>query len=105
MAQQMKTEDGIQEIIKTSFKMSFPFYTIATASLLYNTVTLHSSTQYTPQELAISCLFLATKIDETLRKLKDFTADDLMRKKILFLERIILHQIKFNFTNTHPFKL
>jgi hypothetical protein len=57
---------------KTSEKLGFPHYTFYTALTLYNKFKLNTKeTSFNATNIAITCLFIASKAEETIKKLKD----------------------------------
>ncbi|CAO3668758.1 unnamed protein product [Rhizopus stolonifer] len=104
-------------------KLGFPQKTISTSQALYHRFYLYYSIkEYSPQDISIACLFVASKIEETIKKLKDiFVAvhsvkhpeskeldpeqiSEDRRRKILSYEKLVLETICFNFQLRHPYE-
>jgi len=114
--------------------LSFPRLTIATAQVFFHRFyALQSFKKYKRFEIAVTCLFLAGKVEERPRKLESVitqchktwnrdkptlspqmkTEDgrlvenpeyEAMRQQILKCERILLHTIAFDLCVKHPYK-
>ncbi|KAG1146631.1 hypothetical protein G6F37_011932 [Rhizopus arrhizus] len=104
-------------------KLGFPQKTISTSQALYHRFYLYYSIKdYSPQDISIACLFVASKIEETIKKLKDiFVAvhsvkypdskeldpeqiSEDRKRKILGYEKLVLETICFNFQLRHPYE-
>ncbi|ORX74873.1 hypothetical protein DL89DRAFT_301296 [Linderina pennispora] len=103
--------------------MGFPTRTINTAQLLvHRTYIYRPQPQATATDIATACLFVAAKMEETLKKLRDilvhaFIASsqtmedartvpsstiDKMRPGVLASEQFVLDVIGYDFRTTHP---
>ncbi|KAJ1965669.1 RNA polymerase II C-terminal domain kinase beta subunit [Dipsacomyces acuminosporus] len=104
--------------------MGFPARTISTAQLLvHRTYIYRPSAAISSTDLAMACLFVAAKMEETIKKLRDILAHsyiissqtketdvqsvaasitDKMRPSVLAGEQFVLNAIGFDFHTTHP---
>lgn len=100
-------------------RLGFPQRTISTAQLLFHRYHLFHSYKE-PQEVGMTCLFVAAKVEDTLKKTRDIIlaaharrygteldaeSSQFMeqRKRILGYERLVLETICFDFQITHPY--
>ncbi|KAJ2448489.1 RNA polymerase II C-terminal domain kinase beta subunit [Coemansia sp. RSA 2424] len=106
--------------------MGFPTRTISTAQLLIHRTYIHRSTPpVASSDLATACLFVAAKMEETIKRLRDIlahsyinslsqnggtpidaqsvpaTVTDKMRPNVLAGEQYIMDAIGFDFRTTH----
>lgn len=96
---------------------NFPMKTIGTAMLLFQKTYLFNKVQnFPPTETTISCLMIASKIEDTPKKARELlqtsyyikgvsvssTQLEEVRKQVLSLERQILETIGFDFRIRHP---
>ncbi|KAJ2551914.1 RNA polymerase II C-terminal domain kinase beta subunit [Coemansia sp. RSA 1933] len=112
-------------IKEVSRKLGFPARTISTAQLLvYRTYIYRPSTRIGSTDMATACLFVASKMEETIKKLRDISAHsyiiltkpqpsssdpkqvpsaviDKMRPSILNAEQLILEAIGYDFRTSH----
>ncbi|GAA5797603.1 hypothetical protein HPULCUR_002993 [Helicostylum pulchrum] len=110
----------IQDIGK---KLGFPQKTISTSQALYHRFSLYySPREYSSQDISVTCIFVASKIEETAKKLKDILIavhsvkypdskelepeqiNEERRRKILGYEKMLLETICFDFQLRHPFE-
>ncbi|KAI9592598.1 cyclin-like protein [Syncephalis fuscata] len=100
----------------------FPLTTTSTAMMLYHRFyAVHSLSAYSPQDASVACIFVACKVEETLKRLRDILAIALQlqrkdnqpidmalpefeshRQKIINLERLVLQALCFDFRVRHP---
>ncbi|KAI8982032.1 cyclin-like protein [Mycotypha africana] len=110
----------IQDVGK---KVGFPQKTISTAQTLYHRFYLYYSVKdYPPQDISVTCIFVASKIEENIKKLKDIivavhsvkhpdwkeldpeqVSDD-RRRKILTYEKLLLETLSFDFQLRHAYE-
>ncbi|KAI7899008.1 cyclin-like protein [Cokeromyces recurvatus] len=110
----------IQDVGK---KLGFPQKTISTSQALYHRFYLYYSLRdYSPQDISVTCLFVASKIEETHKKLKDIIVavhsvrypdskeldpehiSEERRRKIISHEKLLLEVLCFNFQLKHPYE-
>ncbi|ORY96909.1 cyclin-like protein [Syncephalastrum racemosum] len=110
----------IQQVGK---KLGFPQNTISTAQSLYHRFFLfYSIRDYPPQEISITCMLVASKIEETIKKLKDIIVavhsvrypdskeldpeniSEDRRRKIIGYEKLLLETLCFDFQLQHPYE-
>ncbi|KAI9026566.1 cyclin-like protein [Phycomyces nitens] len=110
----------IQDVGK---KLGFPQTTISTAQALYHRFYVYYSIrEYAPQDISVTCVFVASKIEETIKKLKDvFVAvhsvkypgskeldpenvSEERRRKIIGYEKLLLETLCFDFQFRHPYE-
>ncbi|KAI8646307.1 cyclin-like protein [Parasitella parasitica] len=110
----------IQDVGK---KLGFPQKTISTSQALYHRFYLYYSIRdYAPQDISVTCIFVASKIEETLKKLKDIIVavhsvkypdkkeldpeqiSDERRRKIINYEKLLLETLCFDFQLRHPYE-
>ncbi|RPA82884.1 hypothetical protein BJ508DRAFT_305184 [Ascobolus immersus RN42] len=113
-------------IISVGRTAQFPVRTILTATLLYHRFKLHRplhehTTRADPSDLPLACLFLASKIEDTLQKSRELLAAlhitknptseplppdspvfDAPSNRMLGLERLLLEASGFDFRARHP---
>ncbi|KAI8321010.1 hypothetical protein GQ54DRAFT_245717, partial [Martensiomyces pterosporus] len=104
--------------------MGFPTRTTNTAQLLVHRTYIHRpATTINSTDLATACLFVAAKMEETIKKLRDILAHsyvlssqttevdaqavpssvtDKMRPSVLAAEQFVLDAIGFDFQTAHP---
>ncbi|KAI8057032.1 cyclin-like protein [Syncephalis plumigaleata] len=100
----------------------FPLTTTSTAMMLYHRFfAVHSLSAYSPQDASVACIFVACKVEETLKRLRDILAIAMQiqrksnqpidvaspefeahRQKIINLERLVLQALCFDFRVRHP---
>ncbi|KAI9312241.1 cyclin-like protein [Dichotomocladium elegans] len=104
-------------------KVGFPESTMSTAQALYHRFYLfYSIREYPPQEVSIACTFVASKIEETSKSLKDIlvavhsvrypTSVELdpeqvseeRRRRIIGYEKLLMETICFDFQQPHPYE-
>lgn len=89
---------------------TYTIFSISNREIQKETLTIRVSFPLSnhPLDVAIASLYLACKIDETIKKLKDFIGvqEDFEnhKRKILNIERELLNTILFDFTFCHPHK-
>ena len=105
-----------------------PQLTIATAITFYHRFFAHKSyEQYCRFTIATTCLFLASKVEETPKKLKDVVIETFkiqnqtaetpkpppepdsqefkdLKERILVSERVLLQTLGFDLTVEHPYR-
>ncbi|KAI7864233.1 cyclin-like protein [Spinellus fusiger] len=110
----------IQDVGK---KIGFPQTTISTAQALYHRFYVYYSIRdFAPQDISVACIFVASKIEETIKKLKDvFVAvhsvkypgskeldpenvSEERRRKIIGYEKLLLETLCFDFQFRHPYE-
>ncbi|OBZ87338.1 Cyclin-T1-4 [Choanephora cucurbitarum] len=110
----------IQDVGK---KLGFPQKTISTSQALYHRFYLYYSIRdYSPQDISVTCIFVASKIEETIKKLKDiFVAvhsvrhpeskeldpeniSEDRRRRIIGYEKLLLEALCFDFQLRHPYE-
>ncbi|KAI8582453.1 hypothetical protein K450DRAFT_227251 [Umbelopsis ramanniana AG] len=111
----------IQQVGK---KLGFPQTTISTAQALYHRFYLfYSVRDYPPQDISITAIFVASKIEETIKKLRDIfvvihsvrhpdskeldpeqVSED-RRKRIIGYEKVMLETLCFDFQIRHPYEI
>ncbi|KAI8373086.1 cyclin-like protein [Radiomyces spectabilis] len=110
----------IQEVGK---KLGFPQTTISTSQALYHRFYLYYSIRdYSPQDISVTCLFVASKIEETIKKLKDIfvavhsvkypdskeldpeNVSEERRRRIIGYEKLLLETLCFDFQFRHPYE-
>ncbi|RHZ80873.1 hypothetical protein Glove_131g81 [Diversispora epigaea] len=116
-------------IVAVGNKLGFPLNTITTSQILFNRFYLFHpekdfSTQNQKSDLSITCLFVATKIEETYKKLRDILIEaykvrhpeiidinsdsqifEEQRKRIIQMERLVVETICFDFHICPPHQL
>ncbi|KAJ3080573.1 hypothetical protein HK102_002961 [Quaeritorhiza haematococci] len=103
-------------------QLGFPFNTAATAQHLYHKFfATHSIENYDVNKMAIACVFVASKIEETIKKVRDIIAvawtimngaeydpeahdAENEKKEIIGFERSLLEDTGFDFQLLHPHK-
>lgn len=116
---------GINFILQVGMTLKLPQLTLATASAFYHRFYMRKSfTLHHPYDIGATCLFLATKVEETGRKLRDIIvvcvqkaqkSPDLVvddnskefwrwRDVILFNEELVLEALCFDLSVDHPYK-
>jgi len=120
---------GIDLIVRVgSVRINVPLLTVATASVLFHRFyMLKSLRKYPAREVAMACLFLSSKIEESLRKIEAVVnyllrledrrqgkepnvhpSDPKFKKlvqQVLFLEEVVLVTLQFDMTVQHPHPL
>ncbi|KAI9475529.1 MAG: cyclin-like protein [Benjaminiella poitrasii] len=110
----------IQDVGK---KLGFPQKTISTSQALFHRFYLYYSLRdYAPQDISATCLFVASKIEETHKKLKDIMVvvhsvrypdskeldpehiSEERRRKIIGYEKLLLEVLCFDFQLRHPYE-
>ncbi|KAK9461623.1 cyclin-like protein [Lipomyces oligophaga] len=112
-------------IFSTGNQLRFPIRTMGTAAILFQRFYLFNSLQKFPVILdtALACLFVASKMEDTLKKLRDIllaahrvrhpngpeigldsSAIEEQRRRIIPLERQVLETMSFDFRVSHPQK-
>ncbi|KAL6077090.1 Cyclin-K isoform 1 [Balamuthia mandrillaris] len=107
---------------EAGMKLKLPQLSIATAIVFFHRFYANCSwTEYDPYLIGTTCLFLAGKVEETPKKLRDVLLvthhlrykvelkpqapeSTKLREQILLYERIVLQNIAFNLTVEHPYK-
>ncbi|KAJ2786736.1 RNA polymerase II C-terminal domain kinase beta subunit [Coemansia interrupta] len=110
-------------IKKLGRSLCFPARTISTAQLLIHRIYIYQpSTTIGSMDLATACLFVAGKMEETIKKLRDMLAHsyvissqsngdpqavstattDKMRLGVLDAEQFVMEAIGFDFRTSHP---
>ncbi|KAF9275155.1 hypothetical protein BGZ88_002504 [Linnemannia elongata] len=103
-------------------RIGFPQHTISTAQLLLHRFFMFNSVQDTGNEVVMACLFVSSKVEDTIKKLKDImiatyifrhpNATDWdteskegeeQRKRVLLYEKMVLESICFDFRIIHPY--
>ncbi|KAK7205607.1 cyclin-like protein [Myxozyma melibiosi] len=114
---------AFQLIINTGEQLRFPIRTIGSAMILFQRFYLFNSLQDFPYvtDTALACLFVASKKEDTLKKMKDIVIaaynvrypngpeismdspiiED-QRRKSLLLEQHVLETMSFDFRMRHP---
>ncbi|KAG2227927.1 hypothetical protein INT45_011950 [Circinella minor] len=110
----------IQQVGK---KLGFPQATISTAQALYHRFYLYYPIRdYPPQDVSVTCIFVASKIEETIKKLKDIyvaahsvrhpgskeldpehISED-RRRRVIGYEKLLLETLCFDFQQRHPYE-
>ncbi|KAF8252965.1 cyclin-like protein [Wilcoxina mikolae CBS 423.85] len=112
-----------QWIVQISRVLQFPVRTVATAMILYHRLLLFNKTPYfqeTPTDPSVAALFVACKIEDTLKKSREILAasynlrhpnaepinpDSALleetTKRVIGMERTILETSSFDFRNRH----
>ncbi|PJF19505.1 P-TEFB associated cyclin, partial [Paramicrosporidium saccamoebae] len=87
-------------------RLKLPQTTIATAQVFLHRFYIRETFKAFPSaELAPAVVFLASKVEEHPRKLKDVLHDSpLSPERVLQLEKIILQTVCFDLTVTHPYR-
>ncbi|GAB5592574.1 RNA polymerase II C-terminal domain kinase beta subunit [Umbelopsis nana] len=105
-------------------KLGFPQTTISTAQALYHRFYLFYSTRdYSPHDISVTAIFVASKIEETIKKLRDIfvvihsvkhpdskeldpeqVSED-RRRKIMGYEKLMLETLCFDFQIRHPYEI
>ncbi|KAK9896565.1 cyclin-like protein [Cystobasidium minutum MCA 4210] len=120
---------GVDLIVRVgAVRVDVPLLTIATASIfLHRFYMLQSLAKYKAREVALACLFLAGKVEESLRKVETVVnyclrLEDRRRGKepdvhpssetfkrlvqqVLFVEEVVLTTLQFDLTVVHPHPL
>ncbi|KAI8149695.1 cyclin-like protein [Fennellomyces sp. T-0311] len=110
----------IQQVGK---KLGFPQATISTAQALYHRFYLYYSIrEYSPQDISVTCIFVASKIEETIKKLKDIyvavhsvrypdskeldpeQVSEERRRRVIGYEKLLLETLCFDFQQRHPYE-
>ncbi|KAI8069819.1 cyclin-like protein [Gilbertella persicaria] len=110
----------IQDVGK---KLGFPQKTISTSQALYHRFYLYYSIRdYSPQDISVTCIFVASKIEDTIKKLKDIfvavhsvrhpdskeldpeNVSEDRRRKIINYEKLLLETLCFDFQLRHPYE-
>ncbi|CAI4225157.1 unnamed protein product [Auanema sp. JU1783] len=89
--------------------------TLATAAVYFHRFYMSHSFQNTPRELAaLGCLFLAGKVEETPKKVRDLLRvaqtqfpslyTETKPEDIMGIERVLLRTLKFDLQVDHPYK-
>ncbi|KAI8089340.1 cyclin-like protein [Halteromyces radiatus] len=110
----------IQQVGK---RLGFPQTTISTSQALYHRFYLyHSIRNFQPLDLCITCLFVGSKIEETIKRLKDIyivahsvrhpksqelEPDEIPEDRIRRIneyEKLLLETLCFNFQIKHPYE-
>ncbi|KAK9367635.1 cyclin-like protein [Lipomyces kononenkoae] len=120
--QQLKFQ-AFSIILATGSYLRFPIRTMGTAMIIFQRFYLFNSMQDFPSTLdtALACLFVASKTEDTLKKLKeilvasyyikhpggpDISMDSPViedqRRRLISLERHVLETISFDFRVKHP---
>ncbi|KAJ2596611.1 RNA polymerase II C-terminal domain kinase beta subunit [Coemansia sp. RSA 1722] len=111
-------------IKKLALSLCFPARTISTAQLLvHKSYIFQANTSINTTDLATACLFVAAKMEETIKKIRDILAHsymlsssqpkgdpqsvpasvtDKMRPGVLVAEQFVLNAIGFDFRTGHP---
>ncbi|KAF9904868.1 hypothetical protein BX616_001154, partial [Lobosporangium transversale] len=104
-------------------KIGFPQRTISTAQLLLHRFFMFNSVPDTGNEVVMACLFVSSKVEDTIKKLKDIMVATFIyrhsdatdwdpesregeeqRKRVLSYEKMVLESICFDFRIVHPYK-
>jgi len=105
-------------------KLRLPQLTIATAIVFYHRFFAHKSYEsFCRFTIATTCLFLASKVEETPKKLKDVVIETFkiqntpkpppepdsqefkdLKERILVSERVLLQTLGFDLTVEHPYR-
>jgi len=110
-------------------QLRLPKVAISTALVFFHRFfTLQSFTRHSRFDLAVACIFLASKVEESAKKLQDVITEchslwnvqeqertvaplnpespeyDILRLQILKCERMLLHTISFDLSVEHPYK-
>lgn len=114
---------SVHFIRKLGHELGFPYYTISTATIYFHYFfTFYSVKIYSYLDVAITCILVASKTEETYRKIKQilmtackilnphfagFDTDDNKelenhRTKVAEYERVLLDAIRFDFHVIHP---
>ncbi|XP_031332881.1 cyclin-K-like isoform X2 [Photinus pyralis] len=110
--------EGICLIMDGGKKLKLGSNTIATSAIYFHRFYMfHSFVNFSQYTISCTCLFLASKIDETPRRLKDviniyhgmlnttqymkFGSDP--EQKVITLESILLETLQFDFDVDHPY--
>ncbi|RUS23158.1 hypothetical protein BC937DRAFT_91845 [Endogone sp. FLAS-F59071] len=116
---------GCSFILTVGMTLKLPQVTLATATVFLHRFYMRRSLKdYNYYEIGATCIFLATKVEETGRKMKDIVVtvaakaskkDDMQlsegskeynkwRDTILYLEEVLLEAICFDLTIEHPYQ-
>ncbi|KAK9383763.1 cyclin-like protein [Kockiozyma suomiensis] len=133
LSQQANNSNGVREsqsrfhafalIINTGNQLRFPVRTLGSAMVLFQQFYLFNSLQNfsSVSDTALACLLVASKMEDTLKKIKDILIAaynvrhpngpeisldsqvlDEQRRRSLFLERQVLETMSFDFRVKHP---
>eukprot|EP00123_Amoebidium_parasiticum_P011166 comp20552_c0_seq1/m.26383 comp20552_c0_seq1/g.26383 ORF comp20552_c0_seq1/g.26383 comp20552_c0_seq1/m.26383 type:complete len:317 (-) comp20552_c0_seq1:83-1033(-) len=117
-------KDGATFIADVGIEMKMPQLTIATATVFFHRFYVYKSLiEYPPKDMGTVCLFLAGKVEETPKKLREIiikaeliksNRQNLLKEeteefrrikeKLLQDERVLLQTISFDLTIEHPYK-
>ncbi|KAF9273443.1 hypothetical protein BGZ68_001515 [Mortierella alpina] len=103
-------------------RIGFPQHTISTAQLLLHRFYMFHSVPDSGNEVVMACLFVSSKVEDTIKKLKDIMLatyfyrhpgatdwdseskeGEEQRKRILSYEKMVLESICFDFRIIHPY--
>ncbi|KAK3819678.1 MAG: cyclin-like protein [Benniella sp.] len=115
--------DSCEVIAAIGKRIGFPQHTISTAQLLLHRFYMFNSIPESGSEVVMACLFVSSKVEDTIKKLKDImmatysyrhpeAADwdpeskegEEQRKRVLSYEKMVLESICFDFRIIHPYK-
>ncbi|KAG0356988.1 RNA polymerase II C-terminal domain kinase beta subunit [Gamsiella multidivaricata] len=104
-------------------RIGFPQHTISTAQLLLHRFYMFNSVPDAGSEVVMACLFVSSKVEDTIKKLKDIMMvnysyrhphatdwdpeskeGEEQRKRVLSYEKMVLESICFDFRIIHPYK-
>ncbi|KAG2185933.1 hypothetical protein INT43_002371 [Umbelopsis isabellina] len=105
-------------------KLGFPQTTISTAQALYHRFYLfYSIRTYSPNDISITAIYVASKIEETIKKLRDIfvvihsvkhpeskeldpeQVSEERRRRIIGYEKLMLETLCFDFQIRHPYEV